>query len=136
MSRGKHYTQQELEEIKLLRKQGATYPQIAEMFGRTPKAIAVLFQSKTMTESVGGIAKKPEPQPDSEIDNLKAQNKSLYAEIESLRKQLAEARKRSLETISPRDIIKHLYNLGYRIEDGELVVIEKKVVNIKSVLHE
>lgn len=49
---------------------------------------------------------------------------------------IQRVREKTLDDFTPREIIRHLYNLGYRIEDGELVVIEKKKVNIKSVLSE
>lgn len=46
------------------------------------------------------------------------------------------SKEKTLNDYTPRQIIKHLHELGYRIEDGELVVIEKKKINIHSILTE
>ena len=44
------------------------------------------------------------------------------------------AKPATLSDFSPRDMIKYLYNLGYRIENNQLVFWERKVVNIKDVV--
>ena len=42
---------------------------------------------------------------------------------------------KTLSDFSPRDIIRHLYNLGYRIENNSLVCYTKQIVNIKDVIN-
>jgi len=37
--------------------------------------------------------------------------------------------------MSPREMIKHLYNLGYRIENNQLVCYTKNVVKIQDIIH-
>jgi hypothetical protein len=46
------------------------------------------------------------------------------------------AKAKTLNDFTPRQIIKHLHDIGFRIEDGELVLIEKKKINIHSILTE
>lgn len=41
----------------------------------------------------------------------------------------------SLSDFTPREIIKHMYKLGYRIENNQLVCIVKQVVNLKDVIN-
>jgi hypothetical protein len=37
--------------------------------------------------------------------------------------------------MSPREMIKHLYSLGYRIKNNELVVLVEQKVNIKDIIN-
>ena len=41
----------------------------------------------------------------------------------------------SLSDFTPREIIKHMYKLGYRIENNQHVCIVKQVVNLKDVIN-
>ena len=43
---------------------------------------------------------------------------------------------KTLKDFQPRDMIKHLYNLGYRIKDNELYVMTLQKVNLQSVINE
>lgn len=51
-------------------------------------------------------------------------------------KPVAPQKEKTLNDFQPRDMIKHLYNLGYRIKDNSLYVITLQKVNIQSVLSE
>lgn len=44
-------------------------------------------------------------------------------------------KEKSLNDFMPREIIKHLYNLGYRIEDGKLVCYVRHNVNVKDIIN-
>lgn len=44
-------------------------------------------------------------------------------------------KEKTLNDFPPRDIIKHLYNLGYRIEDGKLVCYVRQNVNVKDIIN-
>ena len=44
-------------------------------------------------------------------------------------------REKTLSDFSPRDMIKHLYGLGYRIENNQLVCIVRQVVKISDILN-
>ena len=45
-------------------------------------------------------------------------------------------RKLQLSDFEPREMIKYLYNLGYRINNNKLVFVTEKVVNMKAVLED
>ena len=44
------------------------------------------------------------------------------------------AQREPLESYTPRELIKYLHNLGYRIKDNSLIVEQK--VNIRSIIEE
>ena len=106
------YTKEELEQMLMLREQGATWKELSEIYGRTPHGIEQrLYTYKKERELRGGA----EP-----------------AKVEEQPKRLVKMP--TLADFSPRDMIKHLYSLGYRIENNQLVVVQRKVVNIQDVL--
>ena len=45
-------------------------------------------------------------------------------------------REKTLHDFTPRQMIRHLYNMGFRIEGNQIILIEKKVINIESDLNE
>ena len=51
-------------------------------------------------------------------------------------KPVAQQKEKTLNDFQPRELIKHLYNLGYRIKDNSLYVMTLQKVNIQSVLSE
>lgn len=42
---------------------------------------------------------------------------------------------KTLDDFQPRDIIKHLYKLGYRIENNKLVCMVKQTVNMRDIIN-
>lgn len=64
----------------------------------------------------------------SSIVNFLARQKGNTATIKKLSQK-------SLSDYTPREMIKHLYNLGYRIENNEIVCIQKVKVNIKDIIN-
>lgn len=116
----KPYTQEELEQMREMRKQGATYKEIADMFGRTENSIMVKFSN--MGWSVANPSKAKRLQAE--------QPKELTTVPDKL------VRKLQLSDFEPREMIKYLYNLGYRIKNNKLVFVTEKVVNMKAVLED
>lgn len=51
-------------------------------------------------------------------------------------KPVSPQKEKTLNDFQPRDMIKHLYKLGYRIKDNSLYVMTLQKVNIQSVLSE
>lgn len=47
----------------------------------------------------------------------------------------AQAPAKTLKDFSPRDMIKHLYDLGYRIENNRLVCIQKAYVKLEDIIN-
>ena len=115
MAENKPYSPEEWEEMKRMREQGASYKEIAQMFGRTSNSVYMKFRDDKAKKSAAYIKAMTSP-PQSEPPKTE--------------------RKVTLEDFTPREIIKYLNDLGYRIEDNQIVVYEKKVINIKSVLTE
>lgn len=116
----KPYTQKELEQMREMRKQGATYKEIADMFGRTENGVMVKFSN--MGWSVANPSKANRTQAE--------QPKELTTVPDKL------VRKLQLSDFEPREMIKYLYNLGYRIKNNKLVFVTEKVVNMKAVLED
>jgi len=116
----KPYTQEELEQMREMRKQGATYKEIADMFGRTENAVMVKFSQMGWSVTNPSKAKRLQAE----------QPKELTTVPDKL------VRKLQLSDFEPREMIKYLYNLGYRIKNNKLVFVTEKVVNMKAVLED
>ena len=99
----KKYTEEELCEMHKMRKQGATYKQIADKFGRSVVAVQQKFVEK-------GWTKWGDENP-----------------------KIIE-RKAKLSDFKPREMIKYLYELGYRIKNNRLVLITESVIDINKIL--
>lgn len=117
----KRYTQSELDEMYQLKRQGATYEEIARMFNRTTKAIGLKFSQMGWTNGQDG---------DDDSDSAG------IATVDAPTAPTAKAKKPSLDDFQPRDIIKYLYNLGYRIENNKLVYVHRQVINLKTILED
>lgn len=48
----------------------------------------------------------------------------------------APVKEKTLSDFSPRDMLKHLYNLGYRLDEKGIYFIKKERVNLQSVINE
>lgn len=101
------WTKEEDENILRLKEQGFSYRQISEVLKfRTERAIEQRYYNIRHTNDA----------PDREV--------------------LQPAQRRvTLEDFTPREIIKHLYDLGYRIEDGRLVLVQRTVVKLGDILN-
>ena len=137
MGRGKDFTTTELEEIRGFIKDGLTYAEVAELMGRTTKAISNIAHRKGFTYSSFGIphrnqytkdvtVTKPEPVTVSKTEPVTAVPSVLIRE---------PVKEKTLEDFSARDMIRHLYKLGYRIEDNKLVCLVKQTVNVKDIIN-
>ena len=49
--------------------------------------------------------------------------------------QPATQKQKTLDDFTPREIIKHLYDLGYRIEDDRIVLVQKTVIKIGDIIN-
>ena len=69
------------------------------------------------------------------LSRMKANVDSREDEVQHV-KPVAPQKEKTLNDFQPRDMIKHLYNLGYRIKDNSLYVMTLQKINIQSVLSE
>ena len=131
MARGKDYTTTEIAEIKGYLKDGCNYSEIGELMGRTKKSIQNLALRQGWTngrfnESSDNVL----PKWKATVTETKPMPKTLINNVEP-------KMEKTLNDFQPREIFKHLYKLGYRIEgsDWKLVCIVKQTVNIKDVIN-
>lgn len=103
---------QEMSEIIKLRKDGYTSNEISELTG-IPRG--------TIT---------------ARLSRMKANITSHEEETKQVKQVTVPQKEKTLNDFQPRDMIKHLYNLGYRIKDNSLYVMTLQKVNIQSVLSE
>jgi len=106
------YTEQELNEMRQLKKQGATYAEIGKMFNRTEAAVQLKFSDLGWTNN--GFNGESKPVVKSTVT--------------------MPAKEKTLSDFKPRDMIRHLYNMGYRIDNNMLVCIVRQTVNMKDIL--
>ena len=120
MPRGKDYTTTELAEIKSLLKDGLNYNEVAELMGRTKKSITNLVVRQGWTH---GRFKE------SSDAVVPAWNKSV---TETTPEPVAPVKEKTLDDFSFRQIIKHLWDKGYRWENMYCIVKQK--VNVEDII--
>ena len=129
MARGKDYTTTELAEIKGYLKDGCNYAEIAELMGRSKKSIENTILRQGWTR---GRFKESS-------DNVAPVWKTTVVETEQELKKTESTpvKEKTLFDFPPREIIKHLYNLGYRIKgsDWKLVCTVEQTVNLKDIIN-
>ena len=136
----KGYTITEVNQMIQMRKEGASYQEIAEMFGRSKFAVQKKLSQmgacvKQPEQLLRGKAKKAAAEKAMTVPPI-SDKPAPVVKSEMTQVSNAPVRKAMLSDFSPREIIKYLYNLGYRIEDNQIVFYQRQVVNIKSVLEE
>lgn len=107
----KRFTQEELAQVIKLREDGATSGEIATKLGVEPRRIHDLLFRLKRKETI-----QPTEAPINKVIPAKPE--------------------KTLNDFQPRDMIKYLYNLGYRIDNEGLYVITKQRVNLQSVICE
>lgn len=70
------------------------------------------------------------------LSSMKANVNSHEKETQQVKQVAIPQKEKTLNDFQPRDMIKHLYKLGYRIKDNSLYVMTLQKVNIQSVLSE
>lgn len=129
MARGKDYTTTEIAEIKGYLKDGCNYAEIGELMGRTRKSIEQLVLRQGWTR--GRFRESS--------DNVAPVWKTTVVETEQELKKTESVpvKEKTLFDFPPREIIRHLYNLGYRIKgsDWKLVCTVEQTVNLKDIIN-
>ena len=129
MSRYPLWTNTEEAELKGYLKDGFSYDEIAELMGRTK--VSVSNYVKRRGWGVRQNKQKFSADVQKKIDAV-IEKKEIPTTIVV---SPAPVKEKTLKDFSPREIIKRLYDLGYRIEDGKLVCLVKQTVNLKDIIN-
>ena len=129
MARYPLWTDKEEAELKGYLKDGCNYAEIGELMGRSKKSIEMLALRQGWTH--GRFRESS--------DNVAPVWKTTVVETEQELKKTepAPVKEKTLFDFPPREIIKHLYNLGYRIKgsDWKLVCTVEQTVNLKDIIN-
>ena len=112
MSANKFYTETEWNKMMQMRYEGKSFAEIAEAVGRLESAVTKRFDYKNK---------------EYKEFKIKMLQKTPVTTIPPKEKTLAD--------FSPRDIIKHLHNLGYRIENNQLVYYSKQYIKLNDIIN-
>lgn len=67
--------------------------------------------------------------------NAEHEQKQASVKEEQKPKVIEVVKEKTLKDFQPRELIKRLYDLGYRIENNQLICIVKQVVNLRDVIN-
>lgn len=153
--RTQRFTAKEIRTILLMKHNGNTYAEIAKEVGRSTKAINMFCQRNRLAQPRTKTAERmiAEGKPVTDVSkNLETMLAGFDVNIDNeivgtitplpvhAAPVVAEAPKKeyvqtkTLDDFSSRDMIKKLYDRGYRIEEGKLVCYIKKPVQIDEIL--
>ena len=140
MARYPFWTKEEEAELRGYLKDGFSYEEIAEFMGRTKMSVSNHAKQKgwgvkqnkqkfpaDVQKKIDAVKEQPSVS-DSTCDKSKSKQWNTFTPS-------APVKEKTLKDFQPRDMIKYLYNLGYRIEDGKLVCLVKQVVNLKDIVN-
>lgn len=147
----KPYTKEENTILLTMREEGKSFKYIAGVLGRTEAAL--WMQYKKLKNEPGNIELKVNgvtvgSAPAKSVESpVKSQTHFVEldpTQVEILEKSKPEKKEskmvlktiREKEKLTPREMIKSLYDLGYRIENNQLVCYVRQTVNMKDILSE
>ena len=124
MSRGKSYTKEEIRDMIAIFKQGASVEEISAMSGRPSSSITQKLRESgfSVINDMFAGEKNAETTQDGPILKVSDGEKTLV-------------KQKTLEDFSPREMIKHLYNLGYRIKNNEIVMVIEKKIKLSDIIN-
>ena len=135
MARKKVFTKGDLFAINKLKEQGLSNREIAEKFHVSVTTIKrYLTNFKVYSDWSPGKGEKPAPAASPAAAKPVAQPATKSPAPKEEKNETAK--KIVLSQISSRVMIKELYNRGYRIENGDFFVIEKRKVLVSDILAE
>ena len=120
--RGKACTNLELALITDMFHRGASIQDISKRVGRTTSSVRTRLNIMGLHISERDAKHKPEENVAKPIKNEDSPTPAAEAVCQP-------QKQKTLNDFSPREIIRHMYNLGYRIKGGDLYqIVEKKVL--------
>lgn len=123
--RGKGYTKEEVNDMVTIFKQGASVEEISQMSGRTAGSITEKLRRcgySVINGRYTGDRREQEDVQDEPVLKVSVGNKTLV-------------KQKTLDDFTPREMIKHLYNLGFRIKNNEIVMIIEKKIKLSDILN-
>ena len=117
MAANKFYKPDEWLQMMQMRYDGKSFAEIAGAVGREEKAVTKRFYHKNKEYKEFKIKMYKETTPAVPP------------------KTVTVVKEKTLDDFSPRDIIKHLYNLGYRIENNALVYYSKQYIKLNDIVN-
>lgn len=114
MRKYQRFTQEEISSIVNFKEEGLSNEDIASLFGREPRQIKDLLCRLKKRENSD-------------------QKKPVFHEAPDLTPAKPE---KTLKDFDPRDMLKQLYDLGYRIDEKGIYVMVKQYVNLKSIIND
>ena len=130
MARYPFWTKEEEAELRGYLKDGFSYEEIAELMGRTKMSVSNHAKQKGWGVKQNKKQNFP-PNVQEKIDKVVEKKETPTTIVVSP----APVKEKTLKDFQPRDMIKYLYDMGYRIEDGKLVCLVKQVVNLKDIIN-
>lgn len=123
----KAYSKEDEKLIMDLREAGKSYWEIGHVLGRSWKAIALKYnsmknQEKMTSLNVGGV----------KVGEVKAEAVEERKPVGII--AAGENAGMPVMQMTPREMIRKLYEMGYRIENNQLVCYVKQKVNMKDII--
>ena len=134
MSKGAYVKPEEGKLFIQLRKEGKSYKEIQNLTGRSWQTIKnwmynnVEYKDRLKGGTVINYPEHCTSKTTVETDINIPTPKTLIEDHEPVMEK-------TLNDFTPREIIKNMYERGYRIENGELVCIVKQRVNLKDIIN-
>lgn len=130
------YTTEEAKLILELYEKGKTLQEIGYVVGRTQGAISAFISTERKD---GRYSKRIEKNNNGGRVDLKVNGVKVgdapAALVERKETQAAPKPEVRQKEMTPREMIKKLYDMGYRIENNQLVCIQKVVVKLQDILN-
>ena len=143
MGKGKDYKTTEIEEIRSWIKDGLTYKEVAELMGRTEKAIRNIASKYGFSKTSYSNRKAPKEIEQSLFVPLVEVKEKPVQEVPVAEQTpvVQPIKAKTLDDFTPREIFKNLHKRGYCFKPGsitckrERVIVEEIPVNIEDVIN-
>jgi hypothetical protein len=136
--KAKAYTTEEIRQILDLKKAGAYNREIAAVVGRSECSIATFLTAERTTKRYSkrlNKASEKEKATTNMVDIKVNGVKVAEAPSSIVETHTETPAPVAVKTMTPREMIKALYNLGYRIENNQLVCYVKQTVKIQDIIN-
>ena len=140
----KNYKAFNAKELKL-RKEGHTYEDIGRITGRSLLSVKGFFDRETkdnyfskkfnLKDTVEPVSKVKQQEPSPNVSLMVGGVKVGEAKAEAVISCNEPVSIVKSKELTPREMIKKLYDMGYRIENNHLVYIQKVVVKMSDILN-